>query len=324
MVTRNHFETFLTLRNKASKYRSFTRYEASEEERITLVNNEENGYIESGTVDSPYWVAYVDQFRFETSKINKKIDELEEIQKNILKLKNKEIFGDDSFNDNHESEIDQKCQEISRLFNRLHSLVNQVRNISRGEGLKDRIIRNILQWEYHVISNLSARFREVQKGYLNKIREYDDYMIKFDETDPDDPLGAMSNYQDINLLDNFTSPGEDDAIVSVGRQQQQLRNTFVASDTKFLHQREQEMNNILKSMEELNSIFQDINTAVINQGSLLDRIDYNIENVEMSVHQGVIELAKAEKSVRRSRKMKCVMIIAFSILLLLIIIIVKS
>lgn len=246
-----------------------------------------------------------------------------------MKLKNKEIFGDDSFDVNRESEIDQKCQEISRLFNRLHSLVNQVKNIPRGEGLKDRIIRNILQWEYQVISNLSSKFREVQKGYLSKIREYDDYMIKFDETDPNDPLGAMSTYQDINLLDNFTSPGDEESNnratgKSHQQQQQLIGSTFVSSDTKFLRQREHEMNTILKSMEELNSIFQDINTAVINQGSLLDRIDYNIENVEMSVHQGVIELAKAEKSVRRSRKMKCVMIIALSILLLLIIIIIQS
>ena len=63
---------------------------------------------------------------------NDLVDDLEDIQRNILKLKNKEIFGDDSFNSNRESEIDLKCQEISRLFNRLHSRVDQVKNIYRG------------------------------------------------------------------------------------------------------------------------------------------------------------------------------------------------
>ena len=88
--------------------------------------------------------------------------------------------------------------------------------------------------------------------------------------------------------------------------------------------KEREMNSILGSIGELNQIFQDINTAVISQGSLLDRIDYNMENVEMNVARGNLELSSAAKHVRRSRKIKLIFLIALSILLLLIVITIRS
>lgn len=242
------------------------------------------------------------------------VDQLEETQRTLLKLKNKEIFGDDS-GPNKNNEIDQKCTEISRLFGRLHSLVNQMKNIPRDNGLKGRLIKNILQWEYQVISRLSSRFSNVQKNYLHKLKEYDDFMIKFE--DSGDQFGISSNPNDINLLDNFDQP-------TIDLTPQTQRTQSLQVDHNFLQLREKEMENIMKSMDELNQVFHNINTAVIHQGSLLDRIDYNIENVQMSVQQGVIELSKAEKSVRRSRKMKCILIVAFSVFSLLILTIIRS
>lgn len=244
------------------------------------------------------------------------VDQLEEVQKNILKMKNKEIFAEDS-STKKDNEMDQMCLEISKRFNRLHSLVNQIKNIPKDGSMKERVISNILQWEYHIINRLSYRFRDVQRTCLNKLREYDDYMIKLDDTG--DPFGISPNHNDINLLDNFDLPSTEFPAQSSMQKVQ-----FLQTDNKFLQMREQEVTNIMKSMEELNQVFNSINTAVINQGSLLDRIDYNIENVEMSVEQGVIELSKAERSVRRSRKMKCVIIITLSIFFLLILTILRS
>lgn len=58
-------------------------------------------------------------------------------------------------------------------------------------------------------------------------------------------------------------------------------------DVNFSHsmavQREEELRNLLRSIEELNSIFKDISILVIEQGTILDRIDYNIEQAEHNV-----------------------------------------
>ena len=50
-------------------------------------------------------------------------------------------------------------------------------------------------------------------------------------------------------------------------------------------QREEELRNLLKSIEELNTIFKDISILVIEQGTILDRIDYNIERADHNLRQ---------------------------------------
>ena len=58
----------------------------------------------------------------------------------------------------------------------------------------------------------------------------------------------------------------------------------LVDDVNFSHtmaaQREEELRNLLRSIEELNAIFKDISILVIEQGTILDRIDYNIEQAE--------------------------------------------
>ena len=50
-----------------------------------------------------------------------------------------------------------------------------------------------------------------------------------------------------------------------------------------LQERSEEVRKIVESIYELNSIFKDLNQLVILQGSLLDRIDENIEIGEQAV-----------------------------------------
>ena len=57
-------------------------------------------------------------------------------------------------------------------------------------------------------------------------------------------------------------------------------------------EREQELRNLLKSIEELNTIFKDIAILVVEQGSVLDRIDYNIQNAEVNIIHADEEIKK--------------------------------
>ena len=52
-----------------------------------------------------------------------------------------------------------------------------------------------------------------------------------------------------------------------------------------LRERDQEITKIVQSIYSLNSLYKDLQTLVIEQGSLLDRIDENIEKSVVSVSQ---------------------------------------
>lgn len=185
-----------------------------------------------------------------------------------------------------------------------------------------KLLKNILQWEYKEISTLSQTFRSYQRDYLNRLNAREKYneqfVINFDDVNPGNAIRSNGDAQMYDVGDEELATGFDNQMY----QQDQMRIEIMESD--FLNKRDQDMSVILKSVGELNQIFQEINTLVVNQGSLMDRIDYNIETVQLKVEQGAIELSKAERSARSARKLKCVMALAGTILLTLLILIIQS
>ena len=57
------------------------------------------------------------------------------------------------------------------------------------------------------------------------------------------------------------------------------------------------------------------------QGTILDRIDYNIEHSTIAVEKGLQQLQKAEKYQKKNRKMLCIMVLALVIVILIVILI---
>ncbi|KAL8428732.1 hypothetical protein ACSSS7_007036 [Eimeria intestinalis] len=53
-------------------------------------------------------------------------------------------------------------------------------------------------------------------------------------------------------------------------------------------------------------MFRDTATLVVEQGTVLDRIDYNLEQVAEHAEQATAEIQKAEESRRSGRAAKCI------------------
>lgn len=62
------------------------------------------------------------------------------------------------------------------------------------------------------------------------------------------------------------------------------------SNDTAIAQREREINDIAKGIIELADIFKELQTMVIDQGTMLDRIDYNIESMTIDVKAAEKEL----------------------------------
>ena len=73
---------------------------------------------------------------------------------------------------------------------------------------------------------------------------------------------------------------------------QKLINTNDAA----IAQREREINDIARGIIELSDIFRELQTMVIDQGTMLDRIDFNVERMAVDVKG-----ADKELTVVRSR-----------------------
>lgn len=88
-------------------------------------------------------------------------------------------------------------------------------------------------------------------------------------------------------------------------------------------QRHSEITRIASSIVELSQLFQDLQSLVIDQGSLVDRIDYNIETMGKDMARANEELQVATKTQRRTGRGQCILFLVLLCALLIAVIIVK-
>jgi syntaxin 16 len=78
--------------------------------------------------------------------------------------------------------------------------------------------------------------------------------------------------------------------------------------------REQEITNIVKSIEELATIFKDLAVLVVDQGTVLDRIDWNLQQSETHIVAGREELQQGEKYQKSASKKYLIILLCLIVL----------
>nr|XP_029710160.1 syntaxin-16-like [Aedes albopictus] len=90
-----------------------------------------------------------------------------------------------------------------------------------------------------------------------------------------------------------------------------------AGNTKMIKNREQEVSKIVNSIDDLNVVFKDMSQIVQEQGTILDRIDYNIESTQTKIFEGYKQLQKADKYQRKNKRIYCILILASLIIFII-------
>jgi syntaxin 16 len=71
-------------------------------------------------------------------------------------------------------------------------------------------------------------------------------------------------------------------------------------------------------------MFYEVSVMIGEQGSILDRIDFNMEIAVDTSKKGVLELEKAEEHQKNDRSIKCIGILVFIIFVLVCVLISKK
>jgi syntaxin 16 len=106
--------------------------------------------------------------------------------------------------------------------------------------------------------------------------------------------------------------------------------TLQATQQKLLHsndaaiiQREREIEDIAQGIIELSDLFRDLQTMVIDQGTMLDRIDYNVERMTTDVKAADKELIVAAGYQKKTTKRKIILLLILIIAGLFILLLIK-
>jgi len=85
-------------------------------------------------------------------------------------------------------------------------------------------------------------------------------------------------------------------------------------------ERSKQISELVKSISQLSNIYKELNELVIEQGSLLDRIDFNIEETYTHTEKGVVHLSSADAKASNPCAQKCMLILIAMIIAMAVII----
>ena len=179
-------------------------------------------------------------------------------------------------------------QENKKLNKNIKSLVNEM-----TKDLKDCeiIIKEIINDNYdeNNINNEQIR-KNIKQSILTKLNQF---TKKF----------KMNQELYANKFQDFVSD-EDLANVSMRNKDSDLKgsNDFLATpeNNTQLRRRDNELNNLLDSVNELAELYKEMQNLVMQQGTILDRIDYNIDIASTNVSTGKKSIIKADKHMKNN------------------------
>ncbi|GMY16993.1 syntaxin-43-like isoform X1 [Fagus crenata] len=209
-----------------------------------------------------------------------------------------------SFGDGKEDQhlIEALTQEITDILRRSEK---RLQKLSASGSAEDSNVRKNVQRSLATdLQNLSMDLRRKQSTYLKRLQQQ-----------KEGPDG-------VDLEMNFTgnkSGLEDDEFNDMGFNEHQMIKL-----KKGQQEREREINQVVQSVNELAQIMKDLSVLVIDQGTIVDRIDYNIQTVTVSVEEGLKQLQKAERTQKKGGMVWCATVLVIMCFIMLVLLILKE
>ncbi|KAI1771814.1 t-SNARE [Hypoxylon cercidicola] len=260
----------------------------------------------------PRWADINDEVTDLLADVARKSQTLERLhQKHVLPG-----FNDDDAKRAEEGEIERLTQGITKSFHECHRCIQRVEQMVR-EGKRsgsmtraeETMAKNIQVSLAARVQEASAGFRKKQSAYLKKLRG----MSGLGAVSPGGersatPLpGAASSSSyaaDPSLLES-----DADRSYSQSALQQTTHQKLLHSNDAAILQREREIEDIAQGIIELSDLFRDLQTMVIDQGTMLDRIDYNVERMATDVKSADRELVVAAGYQKKTTKRKLILLL---------------
>ncbi|XP_042049719.1 syntaxin-43-like isoform X1 [Salvia splendens] len=268
----------------------------------TPLSTEDPGTSSRGTVAvglPPAWVDVSEEIATNVQRVRGKMAEL-------LKAHAKALMP--SFGDGKEDQrqIEALTEEITDLLKKSEK---RLQILSAGGPTEDSNIRKNVQRSLATeLQTLSMELRKKQSTYLKRLRQQKE--------------GSDGVDLEMNINGSKSTRDDDYDMDDIGFSEHQMAR--LKKSEAFTAEREREIQQVVESVSELAQIMKDLSVLVIDQGTIVDRIDYNITNVAASVEDGLKQLQKAERSQKQGGMVMCATILIIMCLVMLVLLVLKE
>ncbi|KAF8345838.1 syntaxin-like t-SNARE protein TLG2 [Amanita rubescens] len=253
---------------------------------------------------TPPWTAIADRVNNTIIHTHQKIAALDRLHaKHLLPG-----FSDRSF---EEHEIDTLTTDITRDFRNCHTFIQKIptaqshafppSHISTHDQLAAKNVQRALAAK---VQDLSATFRKKQRVYMEKLQGH-----------------AIKN-QDLLVASGAVSLRGTDGLDAVDDDIQAASLAYADPSLDF-RARNHQLTEIANNIAALAELFKDLSALVIDQGTLLDSVEYNIEQTAVHIQESVMELEMATRYQKNTGRRKCIFLLLLIIFGLIIVLIFK-
>ena len=208
------------------------------------------------------------------------------------------------FNDTNQAsdaEIEQLNYVITKHLQQCYVLIKKFEFLQKNRhklGYVDseiKMLENLKKQYATKVQNISLQFRKMQSNYIK--------FLKDDEDSTPLLAGDVEDYLRQALV----------------QLQIAVRNT----NEQMMLQREREILRLATGVLEVSLIFRELENMVVEQGTVLDRIDYNLTLAVEELKEADSELIKGSQYQKRTQKCKIIFLLLLIVFALLIIVLVR-
>ncbi|TYG86429.1 hypothetical protein ES288_A13G133700v1 [Gossypium darwinii] len=267
----------------------------------TPLSTEDPGNSSKGAVTvglPPAWVDVSEEIAANVQRARTKMAELATAHAKALMP---------SFGDGKEDQriIESLTYEITNL---LRKSEKRLQKLSASGPSEDSNVRKNVQRQLATsLQNLSMELRKKQSTYLKRLRQ---------QTEGQDGVDLEMN---INGNRSYAENDDLDDMIFSEHQMAKLK-----QNEALTVEREREIQQVAESVNELAQIMKDLSVLVIDQGTIVDRIDYNIQNVATTVEEGLKQLQKAERTQKQGGMVMCATVLIIMCFVMLVLLILKE
>lgn len=228
-----------------------------------------------------------------------------------------------------ENQIEEYSYQILQNFEKCYIGIKKFEYLTKNH---ERLQVNYTAQDLNILTNMKKNyankiqqhllvFRNLQNNYMNFLRDDDD---EFDL--------LINEKRNQRGLKNEQLTGENieelsKEIVASTQQPHHQQQTQVQlqqnTNDQYLEQREQEINKLAMGILEISTMFKEMESMVIDQGTMLDRIDYNLTNTVHDLKSSDKELIKARTYQKRTTKCKIIFFMVLCVFALLMILMLR-
>ncbi|KZT08299.1 t-SNARE, partial [Laetiporus sulphureus 93-53] len=202
-----------------------------------------------------------------------------------------------------ERDIEAATTDITKDFRQCHGLIQRIEATpahafppsQSGRSAQELAAKNVQRGLAAKVQELSASFRKKQRVYLEKLQGHaiknQDLLIA---------SGSISS----RGTEGLSAVDEDVEAAAASRSRAAMAQDVMVEDVD-LRTRDHELTQIARSIASLAELFKDLSVMVIDQGTLLDSIEYNIEQTAVQMEEAVKELNVATRYVCARSTLAC-------------------